>query len=187
MTMTRFAVVFVLLACASRGVAEELCPLETDVAPMTLADIYAKGEAIATGWQADAVLANATTTSNGPLDEEGRSEAWRLLFYSPSANANASFTTFRGMFTCYASEGAAGRIPDLAPDFLRDGARLYAIAKEQGGEFIADGYTVSIQTTAAPETRHAMWYITYANPGGGNAGRTVIVDANTGEVEKVLD
>ncbi len=187
MTMTRFAAVLLLLACAAPGTAQELCPLEMDVAPLTLSDIYAKAEAIAKGWQADAVPATITTTSNGPLDEDGKSAAWSLMFYSPSAKAKASFTTFNGMFTCYAMDGSAGRIPDLAPNFLRDGARLYAIAKEKGGEFIADGYNVSIQTSAAPSTRHAMWYITYSTADRTDSGRTVIVDANTGEVEKVLD
>ncbi len=187
MTITRYAAALLVLAFASPGTAQQLCPLEMDVAPMTLSEIYSKAEKIAKGWQDDAVPANITTTSNGPLDAEGRSEAWSLMFYSPSAEAKASFTTFNGMFTCYASEGAAGRIPDLAPNFLRDGARLYAIAKEKGGEFIADGYTVSIQTNAAPSTRHAMWYITYSTADRTDSGRTVIVDANTGEVEKVLD
>ena len=83
--------------------------------------------------------------------------------------------------------GPAGRIPDLAPDFFRDGAKLYATAAEKGGNFISQGYQVSIQTAAAPSDRHATWYINYSKPDGTNAGRTVIVDANTGKVEKVLD
>ncbi len=161
--------------------------MEMDLPPMTLSEVYSKSAEIAKAWQEDAVPANIGTTSNGPLDEEGRSEAWSLMFYSQSANAKAAFSTFNGMFTCYGMDGSAGRIPALAPDFLRDGARLYAIAKEKGGEFIADGYLVSIQTNAAPSTRHAMWYINYMTPDRTDSGRTVIVDANTGEVEKVLD
>ena len=187
MTTRRFAAALLLLLPAGAARAQELCPMEMDVPPMTLSDIYARSEEIARAWQADVVLANISNTSQGPLDEEGKSEAWSLMFYSDSAGAKASFTTFGGMFTCYANDGAAGRIPDLAPDFLRDGARLYAIAKEKGGEFIAEGYTVSIQTSAAPSTRHATWYISYMKPDRTNAGRTVIVNANTGEVEKVLD
>ncbi len=180
-------VAVVLLLCAGAVGAQELCPMEMNLAPMTLSEIYSKSAEIAKAWQADAVPATIGTTSNGPLDEEGKSEAWSLMFYSGSADAKASFTTFNGMFTCYAMDGSAGRIPNLAPEFLRDGARLYAIAKEKGGEFIADGYAVSIQTSAAPSTRHAMWYITYSKPDRTDSGRTVIVDANTGEVEKVLD
>jgi len=91
------------------------------------------------------------------------------------------------MFTCYAMPGGAGRIPDLAPSFVRDSGKLYAIAKEKGGELLAQGFLVSIQTSAAPSDRHATWYINYAKADGTNAKRIVIVDANTGQVEKVLD
>jgi hypothetical protein len=90
------------------------------------------------------------------------------------------------MFNCYASPGAAGRIPDLKPDFFRDGAKLYAIAKEKGGNLLSQGYQVSIDTAAAPSDRHATWYINFSKPDGSNADLTIIVDANTGAVEKVL-
>jgi len=178
-----------LLLCASLPAVaqQEACKMEMNVAPMTLADMYAKAEKIAKGWKADAIPARLGNTSLGPLDEKGRSEAWNLQFYSASAGANVAINTFRGMFTCYAMPGAAGRLPALKPGFLRDGARLYAIAKEKGGEFIGQGYKVFIQTASAPNTLHATWYITYSKPDGSNAKRTVIIDANTGAVEKVLD
>jgi hypothetical protein len=185
--MNRFAAAVLLTLAATASSAQELCPMEMDVPPMTLSEIYAKAEKIAKGWKSDAVVANIGNTSMGPLDAEGKSEAWSLMFYSASADAKASFSTFRGMFTCYAQDGAAGRIPDLVPDFYRDGAGLYAIAQQKGGQFISQGYQVFIQTTAAPSTRHAMWYITYSTPDRTNADLTVILNANTGEVEKVLN
>lgn len=185
--MNRFVAAVLLTLAAAASSAQEACKMEMDVPPMTLSDMYAKAEKIAKGWQVDAVPANIGNTSQGPLDAEGKSEAWNLTFYSASADARVMINTFRGMFTCYAQAGPAGRIPDLAPDFFRDGAKLYAIAKEKGGNFISQGYRVSIQTTAAPSTRHAMWYITYANADRTNADRTVILDANTGQIEKVLD
>lgn len=188
--MSRFAFAALLIVAASAtssASAQEVCKMEMNVPPMTLGDIYAKAEKIAKGWHADVVPARLGNTSLGPLDDKGRSEAWSLTFYSPSANANVGFTTFRGMFSCYAQAGGAGRLPDLAPGFLRDGAKLYAIAKEKGGALIGQGYGVSIQTAAAPDTRHATWYIGYSKPDGTSADRTVIVDANSGAVEKVLD
>jgi len=180
--------VLLLLAGAGTAVAQqEACKMEMNVPPMTLADMYGKAEKIAKAWQADAVPARLGNTTMGPLDEKGRSEAWNLTFYSPSAKSNVMINTFRGMFTCYAMPGGAGRIPALQPGFLRDGAKLYAIAKEKGGEFLAQGYSVSVQTAAAPRTNHATWYISYQKADGSNAKRTVIIDANTGAVEKVLD
>ncbi len=188
-TATRAAVAAACLslAAATAQAQQEVCKMEMNVPAMTLADIYAKAEKIAKGWQADAVPARLGNTSLGPLDEQGRSEAWNLSFYSKAADANVAINTFRGMFTCYATPGGAGRIPDLKPTFLRDGKKLYAIAKEKGAQFLAQGYAVSVQTAAAPETRHATWYISYSKEDGSTAKRTVIVDANTGSVEKVLD
>ena len=110
---------------------------------LTLSDMYTKAEGKAKAWKADAVPARITNTSLGPLDEQGKSEAWNLMFYSPSANANVTINTFRGMFTCFAQAGTAGRLPDLKPTFARDGAKLYAIAKENGGTYIVQGYDVS--------------------------------------------
>jgi hypothetical protein len=185
--MNRLVAAVLLTFAAAALSAQEACKMEMEVPPMALSDIYAKAEKIAKGWHEDAVPANLGNTSMGPLDAQGKSEAWNLTFYSPSAEARVTITTFRGMFTCWAQAGPAGRLPDLAPTFFRDGARLYAIAKEKGANFIAQGYQVSIQTAAAPDTRHATWYINYSKPDGSNANRTVILDANTGQVEKVLD
>ena len=46
--------------------------------------------------------------------------------------------------------GAAGRIPDLKPDFFRDGAKLYGFAKQHGAALLTQGYIVMLQTSAAP-------------------------------------
>ena len=187
--MTRFAAAALLLLAAAPAARaqQEACKMEMNVPALTLADMYARSEKIAKAWKPDAVPARLTNTSMGPLDEQGKSEAWNLTFYSESAKANVAINTFRGMFTCYATPGSAGRIPDLKPTFLRDGARLYAIAKEKGANLLAAGYSVSVQTAAAPSDRHATWYISYSKADGTTAKRTVIVDANTGAVEKVLD
>lgn len=154
---------------------------------MNLADMHAKSEKIAKPWMGDTLPPRITDTSMGPLDETGRSEAWNLTFDSPGGNASVTINTFRGMFTCYAPPGEAGRLPDLQPGFFRDGARLYAIAKEMAGNLIAEGYTVSVGTAAAPETRHATWYLHFEKADGKTAPRTILVDANNGAVEQVLD
>jgi hypothetical protein len=96
-----------------------------------------------------------------------------------------SVTTFRGMLTCWADNGPAGRIPDLKPDFFRDGAKLYALAKQHGEALISQGYVVMIDTAAAPSNRHATWYINYSKDNK-DGGLSVILDANTGAVENVL-
>ena len=76
------------------------------------------------------VVASITNTSMGPLDEAGKSEAWNLMYWSPSANQQVNISTFRGMFNCYAMPGAAGRLPSLKPGFFTDGAKLVESADD---------------------------------------------------------
>lgn len=175
------------VAClVSPANAQEACKMEQLKDPkLTLTDMFARAEAKAKAWKPDVVVAKLGNTSMGPLDEQGRSEAWNITFFSPSANANVSISTFRGMFTCYAMPGAAGRLPDVKPGFVVDGAKLYGLAKQHGGPLLAQGYTVSIQTAAAPNTRHATWYINFEKDSK-SGDITIIVDANTGALEKVL-
>jgi len=169
------------------AVAEEACkPTQLKNPALKLAEVYAIGAGHAKAWKADAVPARVGNTSLGPLQADGSSIAWNLMFYSESAKASMSVTTFRGMLTCWAQAGTAGRIPDLKPDFFRDGAKLYALGKQNGEALLAQGYFLMIDTAAAPSTRHATWYITYTNKDNKNGNLTVIVDANTGAVEKVL-
>jgi hypothetical protein len=184
--ITLAATFFVLfLPAAARG--QEACKAEQlSPAALSLSDMYAKAEAKAKAWKSDAVPTRITNTILGPLDEKGRSAAWNVTFYSKAAKTNVSINTFRGTLSCYADPGSSGRIPDLKSGFFRDGARLYALAKQYGASEIAQGFGVSVGTAAAPSTNHAMWYINFSKPDGKSAKLSVIVDANTGAVEKVL-
>jgi hypothetical protein len=74
-----------------------------------------------------------------PAEADGSSDAWTVSFFSASANAHVSVNTFRGGLNCWAQAGSAGRIPDLKPGFVIDGAKLYEIAKQHGDKFLADG------------------------------------------------
>jgi hypothetical protein len=181
---------FVLLsssyAHAQAAAPAAVCPMEMMKDPkLTLSDMFTKSEAKAKAWKPDVVVESITNTSLGPLDELGKSEAWNLMFYSPAAKQQVNISTFRGMFNCYAIPGAPGRLPDLKSTFFRDGAKLYALAKQNGGSFIAEGYAVSLSTAAAPSDRHAMWYLNFSK-NNTNAPLSVIVDANSGAVEKVI-
>ncbi len=179
------AIVLLAATYALDAVAQEACPTVPLKNPApTLSEIYAIAEKDAKAWKPDVVVAQIGNTALGPLNQKGGSEAWNLVFFSRSANASVSITTFRGTYRCFATPGAAGRIPDLKPDFFRDGAKLYELAKQHGATFVAQGYSVSIQTAAAPSTRHATWYISYQKDS--QSGPTVIIDANTGALEKVL-
>lgn len=168
------------------ALAEEACKSVQLKNSPTLSEMYAMADKYAKAWKKDAVPTRIGNTSLGPLQPNGSSAAWNLQFYSDSAKASVAVNTFRGSLTCWADKGSAGRIPDLKPDFFRDGSKLYALAKQNGDALLGQGYVVMIQTAAAPSDRHATWYINYSKENAKNPGVTVIVDANTGAVEKVL-
>ncbi len=152
----------------------------------TLAEMYALADGHAKAWKADAIPVRISNSSLGLLQPNGSAASWNLMFYSDSAKSSVSIDTFRGSLTCNSSPGGAGRIPDLKPDFVRDGAKLYALAKQHGEALLKEGYGVAIGTAAAPGNRHATWNISYTKEGARDGNLTVLVDANTGIVEKVL-
>ena len=174
------------MSVGNLALAQEACKSVQLKSSPTLSEIYGMADKYAKTWKKDSVPARIGNTSLGPLQPNGSSAAWNLQFYSASANASVAINTFRGMLTCRAQPGPAGRLPDLKPDFFLDGAKLHALAKQNGEALIAQGYAVMIQTAAAPSDRHATWYITYSKEQAKDPGVTVIVDANTGSVEKVL-
>lgn len=189
MITTRFApFVFALaLVWPATSHAQEACkPVTLKQPAMTLAAIYAMAEGFAKAWKPDVVPARISNTILGPLKPDGGSEAWTVTFYSASANANVSINTFRGGLNCWAQSGAAGRLPDLKPGFVLDGAKLFAIAQQHGAKPLADGFFVQIGTAAAPSNRHATWNLQFTKADGKSSPPLIIVDANTGKVEKVL-
>jgi hypothetical protein len=177
-----------MTVCLSAGLrAEEACKMVQLKNPApTLSEIYGMAEKAAKAWKPDAVPAQISTTSLGPLQPNGSAGSWNIQFYSKAADSHVAMNVFRGTMTCWADKGPAGRIPDLKPDFFKDGAALYAIAKKEGGEYIAKGFNVDLGSSAAPSTNHAMWYLNFSKEKERNAPLTIVVDANTGKVEKVL-
>ena len=181
------ALVSMILGVAASVRAEEACKtLQLKNPAPPLAEVYAMAEKAAKAWKKDAVPAQISTTSLGPLQPNGSAASWNIQFYSKEADSHVAMNVFRGSMSCWADKGPAGRIPDLKPDFFKDGAALYGIAKKEGGEFIAKGFNVDLGSSAAPSTNHAMWYLNFSKEKERNAPLTIVVDANTGAVEKVL-
>jgi hypothetical protein len=183
----RVAVLLVsMVAVVTPALAQEACKPTTLKSPaLKLEEIYRIAEGHAKAWKSDVVPARISNTTMGPLKPDGSAEAWVVNFFSPSVNAHVSITTFRGTLTCYAQAGGAGRVPDLKPGFVLDGAKLYAIAKQHGEQAVAGGYAVMLGTAAAPSDRHATWNINFSKEGAKDAPLSIIVDANTGKVESV--
>ena len=182
------ALALVPIVCvAASARAEEACKtLQLKNPAPTLAEVYGMAEKAAKAWKKDAVPAQISTTSLGPLQPNGSAASWNIQFYSKEGDSHVAMNVFRGSMTCWADKGPAGRIPDLKPDFFKDGAALYGIAKKEGGDFIAKGFNVDLGSSAAPSSNHAMWYLNFSKQNERNAPLTIVVDANTGAVEKVL-
>jgi hypothetical protein len=171
---------------ASPASAQEACKMTQVAKPLALADMYKMAAERAKAWKPDAKLASMGNTTLGLLKPDGTAASWHVIFYSESANSWVSIDTANGYFTCFANPGKAGRMPDLAPTFFLDGAALYAIARQQGEALLAQGYGVMLGTAAAPSGNHGSWNINYHKEGAKDGGLTVLVDANTGKLEKAI-
>src|SRR5207237_3695243 len=76
----------ILVAGGAR--AEEACKTQQLKNPApTLSEIYAMGYGYAKAWKADAVPARVGNTSLGPLQPNGSSAGWNLMFYSEAAKS----------------------------------------------------------------------------------------------------
>lgn len=145
---------------------------------------FTAAEKRARAWQADAVVARLTHTSLGPIDAEGRSGNWYMVFYSPGTKSTDMITIANGMVTCWWSPGPAGRLPTLKPDFYRDLKTILAEAANQGGAaLMADGYVPTVEMSAG--TQGSFWYVNYSHPTK-RAALQVTFDANTGKFNKAI-
>lgn len=164
-------------ACKSEAISKEKNP-EFSVA-------FVAAQARAKAWAADAAVARLTHTSLGPIDADGRSANWYMVWYSPSANANVSVTIANGTISCWGMKGAAGRMPKLVPGFAKDVKQLLAAAAEKGGAaLLKDGYQPRVEMSAGAQAE-AYWYVNYEHPQKRGA-LTVIFDANSGKFLKAL-
>ena len=138
----------------------------------------------ARAWQSDVVIARLTHTSLGPIDAEGRSANWHMVYYSPGKRETDMITIANGMITCWGSPGPSGRLPELKPNFYRDVKKILAEAAAQGGAaLMAEGYQPTVELSAG--TRGSFWYVNYYHPQKG-AALQVTFDANTGAFNKAI-
>jgi len=145
---------------------------------------FTAAEKRAKAWQADVVVARLTHTSIGPIDAEGRSSNWYMVFYSPGTKHTDMITIANGTITCWWSPGPAGRLPKLNPDFYRDVKKILAEAAAHGGDaLMAEGYVPTLEMSAG--TQGSFWYVNYSHPTK-RAALQVTFDANTGKFNKAI-
>jgi len=146
---------------------------------------FTAAEKRAKAWQADAVIARLTHTSLVPIDAEGRSSNWYMVFYSPGAKQTDMMTIADGSITCWWTPGPAGRLPNLNPDFYRDVKKILAEAAAQGGaELMKEGYVPTVELSGGSGGR-ALWYVNYGHPQK-RGSLQVTFDGNSGKFNKAI-
>jgi hypothetical protein len=186
--MRRLLMAGAIVLCSSAYAgAQQVCQAEPLKDPnLTLGEMYAKAEARARAWKPDVVVANITTTAVGSMQSSGKSATWNLTFLSPSAKQQVEIYVLNGAFNCSAMKAKGVILPNLKPAFFMDSAKLYAIAKEHGAEYLAKGATVQAALHVAGADRHTTWDISYMVKDD-DAGVIVRVDAQTGAFESVVE
>jgi serine/threonine-protein kinase len=166
-------------------------PTPTEAVPVALAGQEAFELALteAEAWQADAVLVEMQASALGPVDSEGKSEGWSLMFYSPAANETNSMIFLNGTLnaTPLPNQGFPRAIPDFEAVNL-DTKAIYDTAAAAGGsEQIANGANVTLALTTYPiDESVPTWYVTYSATAQ-TGGLIVIIDARSGEVLQTIE
>ena len=191
MSSNHFLAGLLLVAVPGAALAQmpggEACKSEK-ISPKPQVDFqtaFTAAEKRAKAWQSDVVIARLTHTSLGPIDAEGRSSNWHMVFYSPSTKNSDMITIANGTITCWWSPNPAGRLPVLNADFYRDVKTILAEAAAQGGAaLMADGYVPTLEMSAGSQGK-AYWYVNYSHPTK-RAALQVTFDANTGKFNKAI-
>ena len=135
-------------------------------------------------WQTDAVPFEFTTSSQGPLDAEGRSTDWSINFSSQHAKAVDMISITDGQIRCFTVAGAGGRVLTSVAQILFDTKKLRETADKAGGNTVGPGAKVAAGleqgTSGAPE-----WIFNYQNAQGREV-LSVLIDAKSGKTKKVF-
>ncbi len=150
--------------------------------PLTGKQAYDLAWAVTAKWRKDAGLTELSTTSEGPLDAEGRSAHWVAHFYSPSAKQVSLASLDDGRLTHSEHPSNELKIAPIEADTILDTKRLRAIAEEAGGsKCTSRGATVS--AGLVPNRGRALWYFNYSDKESSKNICTIVVNANGGKVE----
>jgi hypothetical protein len=161
------------------------CPSDAKaLAAPTLSEMYEHTAALARRWNPDSVLVRFDNLAmQGPLKADGSSTNWTAGFYSANNDSTLLVHTGDGKIYCNHNPGNSGaNVPKLKPDFMRDGAALYAIAEKRGRQHLAQGRGIGVVLWSTAEGGTA-WILEYVDSGGYPADLRVRVDPNTGKEE----
>ena len=150
----------------------------------TLAHMYDHSLGLAKQWKPDVVIVRLDNLAmRSPLQPDGSSKEWSTEFYSPATQAAFQVHTGDGQIFCnHRAAEPPSALPKLKPDFMRDGAALYAIAEKRGRQHLAQGRGIGVVLWTNGEG-DTTWILHYVDSGGYPADFSVRVDPNTGKEE----
>lgn len=152
-------------------------------ASITAREAWDLASARAKAWKPDAIPFDMTTTSEGPLDAEGRSKDWYIKFSSPGAKAVNLISITNGQIQCYAMSGAGGRVIEWDDKIVLDSKKLYETAQKAGGDKLKGQKISAGLSQNRPGL--SLWYLNYAGADGKQT-LSVVINAKTGEVKNVF-
>jgi ankyrin repeat protein len=150
--------------------------------PLTGKQAYDLTWAVTAKWQKDAGLTELSTTSEGPLDAEGRSAHWVAHFYSPSGKQVSLASLDDGRLTHSEHPSNELRTMTIEADTILDTKRLREIAEEAGGSKCTSR-GASVSAGLVPNRGRALWYFNYSDKETSKNICTIVVSANGGKVE----
>jgi hypothetical protein len=150
--------------------------------PLTGKQAYDLTFAAASKWQKDAGLTELSTTSEGPIDSEGRSAHWVAHFYSPSGQQVLLASLDDGKLTQITRPSNELRTAPIEADTILDTKRLREIAEEAGGSKCSSR-GASASAGLVPNRGRALWYFNYSDKETSKNICTIVVNANGGKVE----
>ena len=153
-------------------------------ASITAREAWDLASARARAWKPDAVPFELTTTSEGPLDAEGRSKDWNIKFSSPGAKAVDLINITNGQIQCYAMNGEGGRVIEWDDKIVLDSKKLYETAQKAGGDKLA-GQKIMAGLVQNKPGGLSLWYLNYEGADGKQT-LSVVINAKTGEVTNVF-
>ncbi len=150
--------------------------------PLTGKQAYDLTRAVTAKWQKDAGLTELSTTSEGPLDAEGRSAHWVAHYYSPSGKLVSLASLDDGKLTHSEHPSNELKTMTIEADTIFDTKRLREIAEEAGGSKCTSR-GASVSAGLVPNRGRALWYFNYSDKETSKNICTIIVNANGGKVE----
>lgn len=159
--------------------------------PVTAQESYDSARAEALAWRPDARLFDLGTTSEGPLDGDGRSAEWSIKWSSAAGGDVNLMMVTKGRVATFAHQGAGGRVIEIQPDSIMDSMKLLEMADAAAGAAArAAGSVVRLALVQNPLPGVGpLWHVSYApvGPDGRPGSETVhvAIEANGGKL-KVL-